>query len=563
MHFAPEEGPFGLSEVSLPFSAFPRTDFDDELRVREQQARESELGRMRSRTGDSVRESSPPRLTEPDQDQVHPPRVSPDPDSSIAPCREMPPKPDPNLDGSSVSPSAERPTSHPLRARLAERGTRPEGQSSPPHKRLCRLIPLTERGNRESDCVGPPRDIDPARLAALEKMAAEKGSYLEWYETGQAASTSSGQEMGGEAQAWKMRREEGKKPKETIYYHPYPTDEEVAQIHRYQTRMVYSSAASESRYIDKNIDKPRSRSARAFREIQDRAAMGRAGAWPTKPRKFPIPTLPVELSQPSDPPPVRQGEWGWSSLTRKWKWYPQELPEQPSSSSLDRPPGDLGILGQSSSRNDYPQEIKDQVLSGYLPPGPEQAKEVTHDAIDKFLNDAKAAYDRGVWQTDASVHARDKVVDKAEIENGTTIVQPQPGKRTLRMAYFFSGVKRKASIGDHLERLCRKEGLGLVVHEVDVLVGGSEHDLLDGPSQDRWIARLEDGEFDCIMLSPPCGTWSRCQFPGVDRRKPTRLYSDILKMADFGKVGWSRFDSRWCSTLAFCRTTADTDIVRG
>ena len=36
----------------------------------------------------------------------------------------------------------------------------------------------------------------------------------------------------------------------------------------------------------------------------------------------------------------------------------------------------------------------------------------------------------------------------------------------------------------------------------------------------------------------------QCQFPGVDRRKPTRLYSDILKIADFGKVGWPRFDSR-------------------
>ena len=65
---------------------------------------------------------------------------------------------------------------------------------------------------------------------------------------------------------------------------------------------------------------------------------------------------------------------------------------------------------------------------------------------------------------------------------------------------------RKASVGEHLKRLCRKEGLGLVVHGVDVLVGGSEHDLLDGPGQDKWLVRLEEGELDCILLSPPCGT---------------------------------------------------------
>ena len=186
---------------------------------------------------------------------------------------------------------------------------------------------------------------------------------------------------------------------------------------------------------------------------------------------------------------------------------------------------------------------------------------------------------------------------------------------------------------------------GVVEIEVDVLVGGSEHDLLDKESQDNWIARLEDGDFDCILLSPPCGSWSRanwanddgpkpcrnrqwpwgiphqrrgqqqraesgnefihfsiraimtaqtarrkgfkvkcilehpedlgmtnrgepaaiwqlpdlrttfgnskfwtvaghqCQFEGVDRAKPTRLYSDILAMAEFGYEGWPKFDS--------------------
>lgn len=36
----------------------------------------------------------------------------------------------------------------------------------------------------------------------------------------------------------------------------------------------------------------------------------------------------------------------------------------------------------------------------------------------------------------------------------------------------------------------------------------------------------------------------QCQFPGVDRKKPTRLMSDILVMGDFGKTGWPWFDTR-------------------
>ena len=36
----------------------------------------------------------------------------------------------------------------------------------------------------------------------------------------------------------------------------------------------------------------------------------------------------------------------------------------------------------------------------------------------------------------------------------------------------------------------------------------------------------------------------QCKFPGVDRKKHTILYSDILKLAEFGYVGWPRLDSR-------------------
>ena len=70
--------------------------------------------------------------------------------------------------------------------------------------------------------------------------------------------------------------------------------------------------------------------------------------------------------------------------------------------------------------------------------------------------------------------------------------------------------------------LCKQDGLGLTVFEVDVLIGGSEHDLLDREKQDQWLARLEDGDFDCVMLSPPCGTWSRANWANDNGPKPCR-----------------------------------------
>ena len=91
-------------------------------------------------------------------------------------------------------------------------------------------------------------------------------------------------------------------------------------------------------------------------------------------------------------------------------------------------------------------------------------------------------------------------VDPESLKGGTTVVEPKEGKPVLRMAYFFSGVKRKASIAEHLRKMCEKSGFGLTVFEIDVLVGGSEHNLLDREAQNTWLARLESGDFDCVMF---------------------------------------------------------------
>ena len=81
----------------------------------------------------------------------------------------------------------------------------------------------------------------------------------------------------------------------------------------------------------------------------------------------------------------------------------------------------------------------------------------------------------------------------------------------MRVTYFFSGMSRKASIGEDLRRLCAKVGLGLVGGGIDIMNGGKAHDLLSKDAQIVWEAKVTGGEYDWIILSPPCASWSRAQ----------------------------------------------------
>jgi hypothetical protein len=193
--------------------------------------------------------------------------------------------------------------------------------------------------------------------------------------------------------------------------------------------------------------------------------------------------------------------------------------------------------------------------------------------------------------------------------------------------------------------MCVDAKVGLSMHEIDIFVGGDEHDLMDKTAQEEWLNQVRGGNFDIVIFSPPCGTWSRanwandsgpqpcrnrkhprglpgqlahqrkraqngnefvhvairgieaaqaaksqgfevacllehpevlgmthrgepasiwqlhdirkafkkakfttvaghqCQFPNTDRKKPTRLLSDLDDIGEFGYTGWPKFDA--------------------
>ena len=91
-------------------------------------------------------------------------------------------------------------------------------------------------------------------------------------------------------------------------------------------------------------------------------------------------------------------------------------------------------------------------------------------------------------------------------------MEAKSDRPTIRVAYFFSGIERKASIGNKLRNLCTKHGYGLKFEDIDILVGGTAHDLLDKEAQESYIQQIEEGQIDVQILSPPCGTWSRANW---------------------------------------------------
>ena len=128
----------------------------------------------------------------------------------------------------------------------------------------------------------------------------------------------------------------------------------------------------------------------------------------------------------------------------------------------------------------------------------------------------------GVWQSDSSRHCLGDRLKGVDVSQGTVTLEAPNGRPTLRVAYFFSGVKRKASIAGFLKTMCVDAKVGLIMHEIDILVGGDEHDLMDKTAQEEWLNRVRGGEFDIVIFSPPCGTWSRANWANDAGPQPRR-----------------------------------------
>ena len=162
------------------------------------------------------------------------------------------------------------------------------------------------------------------------------------------------------------------------------------------------------------------------------------------------------------------------------------------------------------------KDLSDQTLSPQLAfsansPIPPEEPEIANTALVD-----------GVWQSDSSRHSLAGQVTSGKGTRPTLCVAARNGLPTMKVAYFFSGISRKTSIAQSLKKLCEDSGYGLEFTEIDILVGGKDHDLFDKSKQDAFLQQVEAGEYHINILSPPCCTWSRANWANDTGPKPCR-----------------------------------------
>ena len=95
--------------------------------------------------------------------------------------------------------------------------------------------------------------------------------------------------------------------------------------------------------------------------------------------------------------------------------------------------------------------------------------------------------------------------------------------------YLFAGRQRQADLEDALRAQVQRFNnsspqvtVRLVMTQVDTLRGGSAHDLLSEERQRAHLSAISDGQYDLVLVAPPCNTFSRALFSSQPGPRPIR-----------------------------------------
>ena len=95
------------------------------------------------------------------------------------------------------------------------------------------------------------------------------------------------------------------------------------------------------------------------------------------------------------------------------------------------------------------------------------------------------------------------------------------GQFILRILYVFSGIRRKSDVRECLQELCDKASWLLDLVELDTELD-SAHDITVPAVWDPIFAKIKEGHFSVVVMTPPCGTWSRVRFANNLGPRPCR-----------------------------------------
>ncbi|CAE8650563.1 unnamed protein product, partial [Polarella glacialis] len=96
-------------------------------------------------------------------------------------------------------------------------------------------------------------------------------------------------------------------------------------------------------------------------------------------------------------------------------------------------------------------------------------------------------------------------------------------KRTLKVLYLFAGVKRKQSVRDCLLKLARGREFGVEVTELDICRQKTVNFARLHVRQ-KWLSKISAGEFDSVLSTPPCSSFTRAMWANKLGPSPMRSY---------------------------------------
>ena len=109
----------------------------------------------------------------------------------------------------------------------------------------------------------------------------------------------------------------------------------------------------------------------------------------------------------------------------------------------------------------------------------------------------------------------------------------------LKVLYVFSGRKRKNSVGGHLRRLAKMQGITMEVIELDIQRSRKD-DFSLPPVQKRWLQRISNGEFFAVLVTPPCSTFTRAVWANDQGPFPVRSAMHMRGFPWNGTGRWAK-----------------------
>ena len=88
---------------------------------------------------------------------------------------------------------------------------------------------------------------------------------------------------------------------------------------------------------------------------------------------------------------------------------------------------------------------------------------------------------------------------------------PPQRKTAVRVLYLFAGRKRRSDLREYLIKECKEKDYNLVLDEIDVLRNAKKGDLSSEKRRRYYIHKTATGNYDAVIASPPCGTFSRAR----------------------------------------------------